>query len=90
MLERKCRYTGQHNNDSKRTSKAAKAWSLAYGVNVTVWPARSLDLNAIEHLWGDIKRKLSQVNFSNREDFWQEVPRVACNATPLCCYNTEF
>ncbi|GJQ72196.1 hypothetical protein Trydic_g3287 [Trypoxylus dichotomus] len=62
------RWTFEQYNDRKHTSKAAKAWRLAHRVNVMVWPVQSPDLKTTEHVWGDIRRKFSQINPSNHQD----------------------
>lgn len=75
----------QQDNDPKHTSKLAKEWFRVNGVEVMSWPAQSPDLNPIENLWGDVKKRVSEVRPSNAEDLWntvrnawQQIPSRRC------------
>ena len=44
----------QQDNETKHSSKLANEWFRVNGVMVMTWSAP--DLNAIEHLWGDVEK----------------------------------
>uniref|UniRef100_A0A0K8TZE2 Transposable element Tcb1 transposase n=1 Tax=Bactrocera latifrons TaxID=174628 RepID=A0A0K8TZE2_BACLA len=63
----------QQDNDPKHTSKCAKEWFRANGVEVMRWPAQSPDLNPIENLWTDIKKRVAEEKPTNSKDLWHVV-----------------
>ena len=50
----------QHDNALPHTARRTQNISRIYNVNVLQWPARSLDLSPIEHLWNHFGRQVRE------------------------------
>jgi hypothetical protein len=57
-------------------------WFSLNGVQLLKWPAYSPDLNPIEHLWEEVKRKLRGRRFKTQDELWTAVQQ-AWNTIPL-------
>ena len=77
----------QQDNDPKHISKKAKQWFEDNGIQVLAWPAQSLDINPIEHLWVHLKRALQKYPSSLKGvhelwerlvEEWNGIPVEAC------------
>ena len=85
---RKSEIIFQHDNDPKHTAKSVQNW-LAKKFTVLKWPSNSPDLNPIEHLWNQVKRKLQDyetIPTSCKELWerfqleWNRIPLERCQA----------
>lgn len=77
----------QQDNDPKHTARATKAFLKSKKITCLDWPAQSPDLNPIEHLWGELKRRLGRYEehpkgvgelWERINDQWLKIPLSSC------------
>ena len=77
----------QQDNDPKHRSRTVMDWLNQQQFDVLEWPAQSPDLNPIEHLWANLKRRLNQYDhpptgmlelWERIEDEWNKIDKETC------------
>jgi len=63
----------QQDNDPKHTAKVVRKWFEDNQVTVLEWPAQSPDLNPIEHLWNDLKKRLPKHKITNEDQLRRKI-----------------
>ena len=68
----------QQDNDRKHTSKLTKEWLASREIQTMIWPSQSPDLNPIEHLWGQLKRRLGdyQEQPKGMHELWARIEEI--------------
>ncbi len=79
----------QHDNDPKHKSKSVQEWLSNQEFDVLPWPAQSPDLNPIEHLWSEVKRKLNKFDNPPKGmlELWERIECTWNEITPQICQN---
>ena len=77
----------QQDNDPKHMSKLVQNWLNSSGIDCMDWPSYSPDLNPIENLWADVKRRAEAFNPQNVDDLKVALQR-AWDQTDACTLKT--
>jgi len=79
----------QHDNDPKHKSKSVQNWLANQEFDVLSWPAQSPDLNPIEHLWSEVKRRLNKFDSPPKGmlELWERIEKIWNEITPETCQN---
>jgi len=79
------RWMFQHNNDPKHTSHLVTNWLRSNKIKVLQWPALSPDLNTIENMWQELKRRVHHRHPRNLNELfvfcqeeWNQIPPEFC------------
>lgn len=75
----------QQDNAPCHKARSVMTWFEENGIDILPWPARSPDLNPIEHLWNDLDLKLLEKTHNNLAELqvaltklWNEIPKARC------------
>ncbi|KAI1002867.1 hypothetical protein K3495_g5336 [Podosphaera aphanis] len=79
----------QQHNDPKHTARATTSFLRSRNIKCLDWPAQSLDLNPIEHLWEEMKRRLWTYYEPPKGvgELWQRVQREWALIPSSTCHN---
>ncbi len=67
-------------------AKSTKSWLNDHGVGVLDWPLNSPDLNAIDNLWGIVKRKMRNKRPKNADKLKASVKETWASIPPKQCH----
>ena len=75
----------QQDNDPKHSSRLVQTWLFNNGISCLEWPRYSPDLNPIENLWANLKKRVEKRNPTNVAELEQAVREEwACTDKDLC------
>lgn len=81
----------QQDGASVHRAKVVRDWFAQHSINVLPWPAQSPDLNPIEHIWGNVKKRIQENHFDiiSKEALWEAI-QVEWEATPIDFIKTLY
>ena len=75
----------QMDNNPNHTSKVVSKWLKDNEVKVLEWPSQSPDLNPIEHLWAELKKRVRARRPTNLTQLHQLCQEEWANIHPTYC-----
>lgn len=78
--------TFQQDNARPHISRPAMAWFREHGITLMDWPASSPDLNPIEHLWREVKKRVYMLpRPANLDELWAQFVEEWQKTSPEYC-----
>lgn len=85
IIEKDVKWDYVQDNAPCHTAKLIQEWFKAKNITAMEWPARSPDLNPIEHIWSNIDRKLTKHTITTLAEleklikkYWDEIRKETC------------
>jgi hypothetical protein len=72
----------QQDNAPCHKSAHVRHWMEGHDVNVISWPAQSPDLNPVENMWAELKRRLECLQIDTMEQLWHKANDIWSSIEP--------